>query len=106
MQRHLTLFLLKFTKSSEDSGLYCTWTDLQIHRQTLVHAGEGESAPLKVFFFPETKDEIRGLTIWLPNLEDNIQLSGLLYGSCDLPGHVDIPRLALKRTHVHTHSLE
>lgn len=23
------------------------------------------------------------MTIWLPNLEDNVQLSELLYGSCD-----------------------
>lgn len=25
------------------------------------------------------------MTIWLPNLEDNVQLSELLYGSCDSP---------------------
>lgn len=25
------------------------------------------------------------MTIWLPNLEDNVQLSGLLYGSWDSP---------------------
>lgn len=40
----LILYLLKFTKSSGDGGLYCTRTDRQTHKQTQAHAGEGESA--------------------------------------------------------------
>lgn len=92
MQRHLTLFLLEFTKSSGET-VACTALG-QIYRYTNRHRHmlQRVNLPLWECFlfhsFSETKDKIKGVTIWLPNLEDNTHLSGLLYGSLDLPGHV------------------
>lgn len=42
------------------------------------------------------------MTIWLPNLEDEVQLSGLLHGFLRFTGNVDIPHLALKHTDTQT----
>lgn len=54
----LTLYLLKFTKSSGDGGLYCTRTDRQIHKQTQAHAREGESAFWECLLKPKMKSEV------------------------------------------------
>ena len=79
-----TLCFLTFTELSGDGGLYCTCTD----RHTQTDTGtcwRDWVCLLRVFAETKDKKKIRGMTIWLPTLEDNVQLSGLLFGSCHSP---------------------
>lgn len=78
-----TLYFLTFTELSGDGGLYCTCTDR--HTQRHRHMLERVCLLRGIAETKDKKKNQKGMTIWLPNLEDNVQLSGLLYGSCDSP---------------------
>lgn len=82
MQRHLHCIYLSLQSRLEMVAyIALVQTDTQIDTGT---CWKGWVCLLRVF--AETKDEIRGTTIWLPN----IKLSRLLNGSCD--------------SHTHTHT--
>lgn len=99
MQRHLHCTYLRL-QSRLEMVAYIALRQTDTHKQTQAHAGQGESAFWECLLKPKMKSEV-----WqsgYQNLEDNVQLSGLLYGSCDVTALWTFRLLHLD-THIHTH---